>query len=128
MSRINRSLIGILGVAVIGSTIAVATNAARDPYAFFDPIVEVRMLIDEHYVEQPDDQEMMVGAINGMIETLNDPYTQFVPAADTAEFTKNLTGEYVGIGAEVGIRDGWFTILSPTTRPHGGPGLWRRTG
>tara|TARA_R110000782_G_scaffold57258_32_gene119882 strand:+ start:5550 stop:7229 length:1680 start_codon:yes stop_codon:yes gene_type:complete len=113
MSRINRSLIGILGVAVIGSTIAVATNAARDPYAFFDPIVEVRMLIDEHYVEQPDDQEMMVGAINGMIETLNDPYTQFVPAADTAEFTKNLTGEYVGIGAEVGIRDGWFTILSP---------------
>jgi carboxyl-terminal processing protease len=113
MSRTSRSLIGILGIAVVGSTIAVATNAARDPYAFFDPIVEVRMLLDEHYVEKPDDDEMMIGAINGMIETLNDPYTQFVPNEDTAEFTKNLTGEYVGIGAEVGIRDGWFTILSP---------------
>lgn len=113
MSRTSRSLIGILGVAVVGSTIAVATNASRDPYGFFDPIIEVRMMLDEHYVEKPDDEKLMIGAINGMIETLNDPYTEFVPAADTAEFTKNLTGEYVGIGAEVGIRDGWFTILSP---------------
>ena len=113
MSRVNRPLLAILGLAVVGSTIAVATNASRDPYAFFDPIVEVRMMIRDGFVEQPDDQAMLLGAINGMVGSLNDPYTEFVPAEDTAEFAKNLTGQYVGIGAEVGMRDGWFTILSP---------------
>ncbi|MCC5821831.1 MAG: S41 family peptidase [Phycisphaerales bacterium] len=113
MPRASRSLIVILGIAVIGSTIAVATNAARDPYSFFDPIVEVRMLIREHFVEEVDDRQMLHGAIEGMIGVLGDDYTEFVPAEDTAEFAKSLTGEYVGIGAEVGMRDGWFTIITP---------------
>ena len=113
MPKVRRSLIAILGVAVIGSTIAVATNAARDPYSFFDPIVEVRSLVRSHFVEEVDDSAMLRGAIDGMIGVLGDDYTEFVPAEDTAEFAKNLTGEYVGIGAEVGMRDGWFTIISP---------------
>ncbi len=113
MPSSTRPLIAILGLAVIGSTIAVATNAARDPYSFFDPIVEVRMMLREHAVETPNDEAMLDGAIRGMVETLNDPYTEYVPARETAEFSKSLTGEYVGIGAEVGLRGGWFTILSP---------------
>jgi len=109
-------LIGLLGVAVIGSTIAVATNAIRMPsdnYAFFDPIVDVETLIDGLYVEEPDLDKLQLGAINGMIEELNDPYTTFVPKRDTEKFSRDLTGEYVGIGAEVQIRDGWLTISSP---------------
>lgn len=113
MRATTRPLIAILGIAVVGSTIAVATNAARDPYSFFDPIVEVRLLIRDHFVEQPDESAMLEGAIHGMVDALGDPYTQFVPAAESAEFAKSLTGQYVGIGAEVGMRDGWFTILSP---------------
>lgn len=113
MPSTTRPLITILGLAVLGSTIAVATNAARDPYSFFDPIVEVRMMLRQHAVQTPDDEAMLDGAIRGMVETLGDPYTEFVPARDTAEFAKGLTGQYVGIGAEVGLRNGWFTILSP---------------
>lgn len=109
-------LLGILGVAVIGSTIAVATNAIRTPsdeYGFFDPIVDVSRWIDQLYVEDPDREKLQLGAIEGMIEQLNDPYTAFVPRRDTERFSKDLTGEYVGIGAEVQIRDGWLTISSP---------------
>lgn len=115
----NRSmlpLVGILGVAVVGSTIAVAMNAMRmsdDQYSFFDPIVDVSTLINALYVEEADIEAMQRGAIEGMIEELNDPYTTFVPRRDTDDFSKDLTGEYVGIGAEVQIRDGWLTISSP---------------
>lgn len=109
-------LIGILGIAVVGSTLAVATSAMRisdDQYGFFDPIVDVSSLISALYVEEPDREALQRGAIEGMIEELNDPYTTFVPRRDTDEFSKGLTGEYVGIGAEVMMRDGWLTIASP---------------
>lgn len=115
----NRSilpLIGILGIAVVGSTIALATSAMRqvdDQYTFFDPIVDVSTLINALYVEEPDIEALQRGAIEGMLEELNDPYTAFVPRLDTERFSKDLTGEYVGIGAEVIIRDGWLTISSP---------------
>lgn len=120
----NRSmlpLVGILGVAVVGSTIAVATNSfassavrmSDDQYSFFDPIVDVSTLINALYVEEADLEAMQRGAIEGMLEELNDPYTTFVPRRDTEDFSKDLTGEYVGIGAEVQIRDGWLTISSP---------------
>ena len=109
-------LIAILGVAVIGSTLAIATSAIRttsDEYGFFDPIVDVQTLINGLYVEEPEIDKLQLGAIQGMIDELNDPYTTFVPQRDTEEFARQLTGEYVGIGAEVQIRDGWLTISSP---------------
>ena len=70
-------------------------------------------MLERYYVEDLDEEALQAGAIRGMLETLNDPYTVFVPQEDTADFAKDLTGEYVGIGAEVGMRDGWFTILTP---------------
>ena len=109
-------LIGILGVAVVGSTLAVAMSAMRvsdDEYGFFDPIVDVSSLVNALYVDEPNREALQRGAIEGMLEELNDPYTTFVPRIDTKQFSKDLTGEYVGIGAEVIIRDGWLTISSP---------------
>lgn len=115
MARSRMSaLLMILGVAVVGSTIAVSTNAARvGDYGFYDPIVDVHTMIDRLYVEEPDESAIQQGAIEGMLEKLNDPYTQFVPAQLEEDFNKNLKGEYVGIGAEVIMRDGWLVIASP---------------
>ncbi|NQX96118.1 MAG: PDZ domain-containing protein, partial [Erythrobacter sp.] len=115
-NRTMLPLVGILGVAVVGSTIAVATSAMRmseDTYSFFDPIVDVSTLVNALYVEEADIEALQRGAIEGMLEELNDPYTTFVPRRDTEQFSKDLTGEYVGIGAEVQVRDGWLTISSP---------------
>lgn len=111
----TRALLTILGVAVVGSTIAVATNAVRSTvdYEFFDPIVDVHTMIDRLYVEEPDSSELQLGAINGMLEELDDPFSVYVPKMDTERFSRDLTGEYVGIGAEVNIQDGWLTISSP---------------
>ena len=91
------SLLGVLGIAAAGSTIALT----RPDYAFFDPLIGVKSLISQRYVTQLDEKEMQIGAINGMLETLNDPYTIYVPPADTKEFSKELTGDFVGIGVQV---------------------------
>jgi len=104
-------LVTILGVAVLGSTLALALRPS--PYAFLDPIIDVESLIARLYVEEPDLAAMQRGAIDGMLETLRDPYTVYVPAEEAQEFQKRLTGQFVGIGARILVRDGWLTIVSP---------------
>ncbi len=103
-------LFSTLAVAVVGSTLAIAQ---RDDFAFFDPLMDVKGAIDRFYLEEPDEKALQTGAIEGMVATLNDPYTVYVPARERKDFDKELTGEYVGIGAQIQIRDGWLTIASP---------------
>jgi carboxyl-terminal processing protease len=102
------SLVVILGTAVVGSTLALR----RPDYSFFDPLVDIKTTISRMYVDDPDEKAMQLGAINGMIEALNDPYTVYVPPAQTREFTKELTGDFVGIGVSVLVRDGWLTVMN----------------
>jgi len=58
-------------------------------------------------------QEMLHGAIQGLTDSLKDPYSDFLNPEETGEFEENLTGEYEGIGAEIGTRDNVVTIISP---------------
>lgn len=107
---LEAALVATLGVAVLGSTIAITR---RDDLAFIDPIIDIKHLIDTRYVKEADSIELRNGAIRGMLEVLGDPHTQYVPGELRSEFEKELTGEYAGIGAQITIRDGWLTIVSP---------------
>lgn len=105
------ALVVVLGVAVLGATLAVSQRG--NDYAFFDELIDVKHIISQRFVDVPDDKALKEGAIRGMVEALNDPYTVYVPPADKRDFNKELTGEYVGIGALVNAQDGWLTIVSP---------------
>ena len=63
--------------------------------------------------EKIDYQKMVYGAIKGMIETIEDPYTTFFNPQETNEFEEELSGKYQGVGMEVGIRDNKITVISP---------------
>ncbi|MEN0021457.1 MAG: S41 family peptidase, partial [Planctomycetota bacterium] len=104
-------LLAVLAVAVFGSTLRIA--GVGNDYEFFDPLIDMKHLIETRYVEEVDAAELRDAAIQGMIEHLDDPYTVYVPPADTSEFNKRLTGEYAGIGAQILVRDGWLTIVTP---------------
>ncbi len=49
-----------------------------------------------------DAQKRVYGAISGMVETLGDENTQFLPPEESKQFTANVSGEFGGIGAEIG--------------------------
>lgn len=83
---------------------------------FLAPISDVEHLLNEAYVEKPDLAALQKGAVDGMLEALNDPYAQYIPASGRAEFEKEVAGQFVGIGAEVEIippSGGYLTIVSP---------------
>lgn len=102
---------GTLGVAVVGSTLAISQR--QSDYSFLDELIEIKQIIQSRYVTEPDLNKLRQGAIKGMVEALDDPYTVYVPPVEKGEFNKNLLGEYVGIGAQVNTQDGWLTIVSP---------------
>ncbi len=106
----QKSLVGILAVAVVGSTIAITQ---RPDYTFFDPLVAIKSAVSQRFVDGPDEEAMQLGAIRGMLEALNDPYTEYVPPSGIREFNKDLTGDFVGIGVQIGTRDGWLTVITP---------------
>ena len=60
-----------------------------------------------------DSQKMVYGAIEGMVESIGDPYTTFFTPAQAESFNEELSGEYEGVGMVVGMRDSQVTVVSP---------------
>ncbi|HLO41421.1 MAG TPA: S41 family peptidase [Phycisphaerales bacterium] len=104
------ALVAGLGV---GSALNIAPGSNPSEYEFLDPIIDVHTTLKHRYVDTIDDKALQQAAINGMIEALNDPYTMYIPPVEKNEFSKELLGEYVGIGAQIIMQDQWLTIVSP---------------
>jgi len=60
-----------------------------------------------------DAQQMVYGAIRGMVASLNDPYTVFLPPSDNQQVKEDLNGAFNGVGIELGYRDNQLTVISP---------------
>lgn len=58
------------------------------------------------------DQDRVYGAIKGMTEALGDPYTVFFPPEESKIFESEISGNFEGVGMEVGIKDGVLTVVS----------------
>ena len=75
---------------------------------------EVWDILNSTYLERPIDQKKMIyGAISGMVYSLGDPYTSFLPPDINASFMDSMGGRYEGIGAELSLKDGNLIIVSP---------------
>ncbi|MGP3561661.1 S41 family peptidase [Geobacillus sp. BK01] len=70
-------------------------------------------LIKNRYVEKVDEKTLTEGAIQGMIGTLDDPYSVYMDAETTEQFNESLDSSFEGIGAEVSMIDGKVTIVAP---------------
>lgn len=71
--------------------------------------------LSEKYVDSSklDTQKMIYGAISGMVDSLGDPYTNFFPPTETKNFLEDVSGQFEGIGIEIGIKNGQIQVISP---------------
>ena len=69
----------------------------------------------EKYVSRDglDAQEMILGATRGLVESLEDPYTEFLNTEQTKDLSEELSGEFYGVGMEIGRRDGFLVVIAP---------------
>lgn len=74
---------------------------------------EVRGIIAAEYIEPVTDEQLARSAITGMVQGLSDRYSEFLPPAEAAEFVRQTTFAFSGIGAGIAVRDGMLAIVSP---------------
>lgn len=58
-------------------------------------------------------QKMMEGAIAGMIATLGDPYTVYLPPTANQSMKEDLQGSFEGIGAQLGLNEKMIVVIAP---------------
>lgn len=88
-------------------------NADTDAvYKNIEIFVEVLRKIQENYVEPKNPQELIYGAIKGMVRSL-DPHSSFMTKDEHNELMLETKGSFTGIGIEITMKDGVLTVVSP---------------
>ena len=100
---------------IIGSVITIAikdfdvakvnTNKTEVSYSKtkkgFDSLYETYDTIMSEYYKDVDSDKLIEGAINGMLESLDDEHTMYFDKKSKEEFDSELSGNYYGIGAQI---------------------------
>lgn len=76
-------------------------------------VMNAFQLIKENYVEDVEDDLLYEGAIQGMLESLEDPYSTYMDPEMNERFTEQIESSFEGIGAEVSMVEGKVTIVAP---------------
>lgn len=81
----------------------------------FDPVYDIYRQIQSFFYrpELIDDQEALYGAMRGVVEHLDDPYSEFLDPQDRERFDESLEGEFSGVGIEITLVDGYLTVITP---------------
>ncbi len=76
---------------------------------------DVWQRLTRYYIDSAtiDTQKMVYGAISGMVSSLGDPYTTFLPPKENQEFKEDLGGEFDGIGAQLGMKENRIIVIAP---------------
>ena len=72
-------------------------------------------VLQEKYINENslDPETLLYGSIKGMMKASGDPYTSFLDPEETQDLSEQIDGEFEGIGAEIGYRDGFPVVIAP---------------
>nr|WP_255639757.1 S41 family peptidase [Aquibacillus saliphilus] len=76
-------------------------------------VMQAFELIQDNYLEETNKNELIQGAVQGMLDTLDDPYSVFMDKETVKEFNNQIESSFEGIGAEVSMVEGKVTIIAP---------------
>ena len=85
---------------------------AKEVYEQLQIFSDVLDIVKENYVEEVENEDLIDGAISGMLRTL-DPHSSYLNPDAYKELQVETKGSFGGIGIEITIRDGLLTVVSP---------------
>lgn len=88
-------------------------SLAPDKHAEFEKLYTTYDEIKDNYYEEVDEEKLVDGAINGMIKSLDDPYSAYMDKKEASSFHESISSSFEGIGAEIQEQDGQIMVVSP---------------
>lgn len=79
----------------------------------FSKLYDVFDELKDSYYSEFDEEELVNGAINGMVDALEDPYSDYMNVDEASQFDESISSSFQGIGAEIQERNGVITVVSP---------------
>lgn len=105
------TLVLLLGVVSFGHIEMSKASAASD-YQDLQLFTDVLTIVKRSYVEEVSMKDLIYGAIEGMLASL-DPHSGFMPPEIYKEMKVDTRGEFGGLGIEISLRDDVLTVVSP---------------
>jgi carboxyl-terminal processing protease len=116
MRTIVRRVLAVL-VPTLLVVCAVSTGGSQQqtPADLFDPVYQIYQYVESYFYkpELIDDQNALYGAMKGVVEQLDDPYSEFLDPQDRQQFDESLEGEFSGVGIEISIKDSVLSVVTP---------------
>ncbi|MFF2459428.1 S41 family peptidase [Peribacillus simplex] len=88
-------------------------SLAPDKHSEFEKLYSTYDTIKDNYYEEIDQDKLVDGAINGMIKSLDDPYSAYMDKKEASSFHESISSSFEGIGAEIQEQDGQIMVVSP---------------
>jgi len=102
-------LVGFLAGDLIADRPVARANVVYEKLKIFGDVLSA---VQTSYVEEPDMDELVEGAIKGMLQTL-DPHSSYLTPDMLKQVEVETKGVFGGLGIEIGIKDGILTIIAP---------------
>ncbi|MGI8383733.1 S41 family peptidase [Robertmurraya sp. P23] len=79
----------------------------------FEKLYNAFDTIQDNYFKEVDEKKLVNGAIDGMLQSLDDPYSDYMNEEEASSFHESISSSFEGIGAEIQEKDGYIIIVSP---------------
>jgi len=113
--RTRKGIKASLLVIILVILVVVVSGAQRNKPELFTPVTEIYQLIRQHFhwEDRIDSQQLLYGALRGMVEELNDPYSEFLSPEENRQWQERLEGRFSGVGIEITLKDGKLMVVAP---------------
>jgi carboxyl-terminal processing protease len=106
-------LIGMaLGFSLAAQWVPNVSAVPRQDYESLEAFTNILSIVKKNYVEDVDTKNLVNGAINGMLSSL-DPHSAYLTPELYKELQMDTQGRFGGLGIEITVRGGILTVVSP---------------
>lgn len=111
-------IVTIIGTTAVQLTLGNKVVISKDlyeSYSKYNKLLGLEELIEEDYYKEVSSEDLVDGALKGLFEGLDDPYSQYYTEEEFKSLQEQTSGSFVGIGVYIGINpeDNNITIISP---------------
>ena len=101
----------LLAISTIGISRGLAENK-KDLYSQVELFSYALTTIQSEYVDEKSPQDLIYGALKGMLSSL-DPHSQFMDPDEYKDLKTETAGKFGGIGIEIAMKDNLLTVIAP---------------